>query len=338
MSKVGVLLINLGTPDSPLPSSVYLYLKQFLNDPRVIDLPGLLRYFLVNWLIVPTRYKKSAHAYQQIWTENGSPLLLNTEHLRKLVSEELGDAFQVEVCMRYGNPSIESVVKKLEHCLKIIAIPLFPQYASAANGSAVEELLRVISSQWNIPEIVVLRDFYNHPAFIKAYAATIKDHLAQKQVDMLVMSYHGLPERHINKSKCVAKCSRVNACPPLSADNAYCYRAQCYETSRLLANELALNESQFLVTFQSRLGRTPWIQPYTDIQLPVLAKRGIKNIAIVCPSFVSDCLETLEEINIRAREQWHELGGKEFTFIPCINAHPLWAQGVAEMVKMHHLG
>lgn len=333
MSKTGVLLINLGTPDSPKPASVYTYLKQFLNDPRVIDLPALARYFLVNWLIIPTRYKKSAHAYQQIWTEQGSPLLVNTQALQKLVATELGDAFQVEIGMRYGNPSIESAVQKLQDCQKIIAIPLFPQYSSAANGSAAEELLRVIGSQWNVPEISVTRDFYNHPAFIEAYADTIKQHLADKQVDTVVFSYHGLPERHINKSNCLAQCSRVQACPAMSAANSYCYRAQCYETTRLLAEKLGLAESQYIVTFQSRLGRTPWIKPYTDIELPALAKRHIKNIAIVCPSFVSDCLETLEEINMRAREQWQELGGKEFTFIPCVNAHPVWVRGVAEMVK-----
>lgn len=333
MMKTGVLLINLGTPDSPEPAAVYTYLKQFLNDPRVIDLPALARYLLVNALIVPFRHKKSAHAYRQIWTKEGSPLLVNTENLRQAVAEKLGDQFKVEIGMRYGNPSIASAVKNLNKCLEIIAIPLFPQYASASNGSAVEELLRVIGSQINIPQITVTRDFYNNNHFIESYAAIIKEHLANKNVDIVLFSYHGLPERHINKSKCIAQCSRTMPCPPMSADNSYCYRAQCYETSRLLAKKLGLNESQTLVTFQSRLGRTPWIKPYTDIELPLLAKRGIKNIAIVCPSFVSDCLETLEEINIRAREQWNELGGKEFTFIPCINSHAVWVEGIAEIVR-----
>lgn len=333
MTKTGVILINLGTPDSSKPGAVYTYLKQFLNDPRVIDLPALVRYFLVNGLIIPMRYKKSAHAYQQIWTEQGSPLLVNTKTLQQAVAKLLGEAFQVEIGMRYGNPSIESAVKRLQNCTKIIAIPLFPQYSSAANGSAAEELLRVVASQWNVPEISVTRDFYNHPKFIKAYAATIKEHLQNKQVDKVIFSYHGLPERHITKSNCVAPCSRETACPRMGSANSFCYRAQCYETTRLIAQELGLTEAQYLVTFQSRLGRTPWIKPYTDIELPELAKRGDKSIAIVCPSFVSDCLETLEEINMRAREQWLELGGTSFTFIPCINNHPVWVEGVADMVR-----
>ena len=333
MSKTGVILINLGTPASPKPAAVYSYLKQFLNDPRVIDLPALVRYFLVNWLIIPTRYKKSAHAYQQIWTEQGSPLLVHARALQDAVAAKLGDNFQVEIGMRYGEPSIESAVRKLQGCLKIIAIPLFPQYSSAASGSAVEELLRVVGAQWNIPEISVTRDFYHNAAFIKSYAAVIKQQLADKSIDQLIFSYHGLPLRHIHKSECRAKCGREQACPVMSEENSYCYRAQCYETSRLLAQELGLTTSDYRVTFQSRLGRTPWIKPYTDVELTELAKQQVKNSAIVCPSFVADCLETLEEMNIRGREQWRQLGGESFTFIPCINAHPVWVEGVVEMVK-----
>jgi protoporphyrin/coproporphyrin ferrochelatase len=333
MSKTGVLLINLGTPDSPQPKSVYKYLKQFLNDPRVIDLPRALRYLLVNWIIVPFRYKKSAHAYQQIWRETGSPLLIYSEALAQGVATELGHEFQVELGMRYGHPSIESALKKLQSCEKIMVIPLFPQYSSAANGSAVEECLRVLGSQWNIPQLFITKDFYNHPAFIKAYAEVVQTHLRNKQTDMIVFSYHGLPERHINKSDCQSACTRKLACPGMTGQNAFCYRAQCFETTRLIAQELGLTESQYMVTFQSRLGRTPWIAPYTDIELPKLIDRNIKNIAIVCPSFVSDCLETLEEINMRAREQWRELGGHEFTFIPCINDSRTWVRGLAEMIR-----
>ncbi len=333
MSKTGVLLVNLGTPDTAKPASVYVYLKQFLNDPRVIDIPALLRYFLVNWIIVPFRYKKSAHAYQQVWTEKGSPLLVHSLALVNSVAKTLGDGFHVELGMRYGNPSIESAVKKLSACEKIIAVPLFPQYSSAASGSAVEELLRVLGQQWNIPAITITKDFFNHPDFISAYASIIKEQLQNKPCDLVVFSYHGLPERHLNKSACHAPCSRVTACPPMDDSNAFCYRAQCYDTTRLLAAELNLSADQYLVTFQSRLGRTPWIQPYTDIELPNLAKRGVKNIAIVCPSFVADCLETLEEINMRAREQWQELGGQAFTFIPCLNDSERWTQGLVKIIQ-----
>lgn len=333
MSKTGVLLINLGTPDNCDPKSVYTYLKQFLNDPRIIDLPGLLRYVLVNYLIVPFRYKKSAHAYQQIWTSTGSPLLTNSQELLNSLMSELDSTFQIELGMRYGNPSIESAVDKLKECQKIIAIPLFPQYSSAATGSAIEELLRVLGKQWNIPEISIKRDFFNQPDFIHAYASVIKNSLKSKKFDSLVFSYHGLPERHIEKSACRAACSKVQACPQPNELNTYCYRAQCYETSRLIAEELNLPPTKYVVAFQSRLGRTPWIKPYSDVMLAELRNQNVENIAIVCPSFVSDCLETLEEINIRARAQWLELGGQEFTFIPCLNQHPLWVKGLAKMIN-----
>jgi ferrochelatase len=332
-SKTGVLLINLGTPDSAKPSSVRAYLKQFLNDPRVIDLPKLVRYVLVNGVIIPFRYKKSAHAYQQVWTKAGSPLLTNSQELITALRDEMGIAYQVELGMRYGNPSIESAVDKLKNCSKIIAVPLFPQYSSAATGSAIEEFLRTLGKQWNIPDISVKRDFFNHPGFINAYAQLIKDHLKSKQNNTLIFSYHGLPERHIEKSDCRSKCSRLNPCPPVDELNTFCYRAQCYETSRLIAKELNLSADDYIVCFQSRLGRTPWIKPYTDIVLTELREKKIENIAIVCPSFVSDCLETLEEINLRAREQWLALKGKEFTFIPCLNHHPLWVKGLAGMIQ-----
>ena len=210
-TKTGVLLINLGTPNDPSPKSVYTYLKQFLNDPRVIDLPKFMRYILVNGIIIPFRYKKSAHAYQQIWMNNGSPLLINSEKLVQAIKHELGTEITVELGMRYGNPSIESAIAKLKNCQKIIAIPLFPQYSSAATGSAVEELLRVLQHQWNIPEIIVKRDFFNNPDFINAYASIIKENICDKQIDKLIFSYHGLPERHLKKSNCTSICPNDQA-------------------------------------------------------------------------------------------------------------------------------
>lgn len=331
--KTAVLLINLGTPDHCDPKSVYAYLKQFLNDPRVIDLPTVIRYFLVNAVIIPFRYKQSAHAYQQIWTKKGSPLLINSQHLVNAVKKAFDPSIQIELGMRYGNPSIESAIDKLKDCQKIIAIPLFPQYSSAATGSAIEELLRVLGARWNIPEVSVKKDFFNNPDFIHAYATLIKENLKDKKIDTLIFSYHGLPERHIEKSACHSVCSRSEPCPKPDQLNTYCYRAQCYETSRLIAKELNLNSSDYMVSFQSRLGRTPWIKPYTDLILAELRQKNISNIAIVCPSFVSDCLETLEEINIRARIQWLELGGHEFIFIPCLNDHPIWIEGLVKMIK-----
>lgn len=332
-SKIGVLLINLGTPDTCAPKSVYAYLKQFLNDPRVIDLPTILRYVLVNWAIIPFRYKQSAHAYRQIWTKQGSPLLSHSQDLVTAVRKAFDSTTQIELGMRYGNPSIESAVEKLKDCQQIIAIPLFPQYSSAATGSAVEELLRVLAKRWNIPEINVKRDFFNNPDYIHAYASLIKDNLKDKKIDAFVFSYHGLPERHIEKSECRSPCNRLEPCPKPDHLNTYCYRAQCYETSRLIAKELNLNSTDYVVSFQSRIGKMPWIKPYTDLMLAELRQNKANTIAIVCPSFVADCLETLEEINLRARAQWLELGGREFVFIPSLNDHPLWVEGVVNMIK-----
>jgi ferrochelatase len=332
MSKTGVLLINLGTPNNCNIKSVYSYLTEFLNDPRVIDLALLPRWILTNLIIVPFRCKKSTRAYQKIWLSNGSPLLVHSKNLKDALAVELTDKYQVELAMRYGNPSIPLALKNLRDCHRIIAIPLFPQYSSAATGSAMAKLLNELGKQWNIPELKIIRDFYNAPGFIASYADIIKKHTANNSFDLILFSYHGLPERHINKSRCQAKCNRSSACPALSEANLYCYRAQCYATSHLLANALNLASSQYQVSFQSRLGRTPWIKPYTDLILPTLIKQGIKNIAIACPSFVADCLETLEEINIRAREQWQQLGGNNFIFIPCLNNHPLWVKALAEMV------
>jgi len=331
--KLGVLLINLGTPDDDKPKSVYRYLTQFLNDPRVIDLPKIVRTILVNLLIIPFRYKKSSAAYKKIWTEQGSPLLTNSIALLEDLKQQLGDNFQVELGMRYGKPSIESALTKLENCEKIAIIPLFPQYSSAASGSAIEETLKIIAKKNNIPSIFLQKDFYNNPDFIQSYADIIQQNINLNKTDLIIFSYHGLPLRHIIKSNCQANCDKLTACPIINDSNAYCYRAQCYATSRLIAEKLNLSPNQYQVTFQSRLGKTPWIKPYTDLVLPELIKQNIKNIAIVCPSFVADCLETLEEINLQAREQWEELGGEEFTFIPCINNHPAFVNGLALIAK-----
>ncbi len=318
MNKKGILLINLGTPANCDPWSVYRYLTEFLNDPRVIDLPSIARCVLVNLIIVPLRFKKSAAAYQKIWTTEGSPLLANSQQISNAVANELGDEYHVELAMRYGKPSIASALKKLKACAELTIVPLFPQYSSAATGSAVGKALEIIAKQWNLPAIKTIKDFYDNAGFISAYADVIDKNIAGKKIDKILFSYHGLPERHLDKS---------------GKNNNYCYRTQCYATADLLAQKLNLTKQQYTVCFQSRLGRTPWIKPYTDLVLPELIQQGVKNIAIVCPSFVADCLETLEEINIRAREQWQQLGGNEFVFVPCINAHPIWIKALIEKVR-----
>ncbi|HEX4045237.1 MAG TPA: ferrochelatase [Gammaproteobacteria bacterium] len=329
MSKTGILLLNIGTPAHPDTLSVFRYLKQFLSDPRVIDLPALWRWLLVHGLILPLRSRRSARAYQQIWTQAGSPLLINSQRLQAALAAQLGNAYQVEIGMRYGKPDIHTALKKLADCSQIKILPLFPQYSSAATGSALAEA--------NLPQAVEQLYFYQHPGFIAAYLAVIKVQLANKSVDKLIFSYHGLPERHLihnqfGEGECHAVCDKQQDCPSMSAANQWCYRAQCYATSHLLAAGLQLKPAQYTVAFQSRLGRTPWIKPYTDLLLPVLLQQGVKNIAVVCPSFVADCLETLEEVNIRLRASWRQLGGGEFYFIPCLNDHPAWVEALREMV------
>ncbi len=334
MFKQAILLINLGTPDHCDPASVKHYLSQFLNDKRVIDLPAWLRYPLVNAFIVPLRYRKVAKAYQKIWLDIGSPLLVYSEQLKQTLAEKLGDNYQVELGMRYGQPSIETALASYhwDEIDSLTVLPLFPQYSSAATGSALEVVFKFFAKQWNLPSLTVQHDFYAHPAYITAYADMIKKHTQGRNIDLLLFSYHGLPERHINKSHCHAGCDHLSPCPPITANNLYCYRGQCYASSQLIAKELAYSSDQYAVSFQSRLGRTPWIKPYTDLLLPDLIKQGRKNIAIVSPSFVMDCLETLEEINIRLRQQWLSLGGKEFIFIPCLNNSPLLLDMLIDLI------
>ncbi|MFZ2314074.1 MAG: ferrochelatase [Gammaproteobacteria bacterium] len=331
--KKGILLINIGTPDQPDTKSVRRYLKEFLSDPRVIDISAIARWLLVNLFVLPFRSRKSAALYQKIWYKQGSPLLVHTKLLRSSLAKELGSDYKVVFGMRYGQPTIASALANLKDCSSLNVIPLFPQYSSAATGSAIEKTLQVLQSNWNMPAIKIINEFYAHPGFISSYAELIKQSLAEKKVDMLLFSYHGVPERHIDKSKCVAACDHLHACPSITDDNQYCYRAQCHATSDLIAKELNLSPVLYRVAFQSRLGRTPWIKPYTDLLLPELIKSGVKSIAVVSPSFVVDCLETLEEINIRMREQWKVLGGEEFVFIPCLNHSALWVKGLAGMVN-----
>lgn len=332
MTKKGVLLINLGTPDYPDIKSVRRYLKEFLSDPRVIDLPSIMRWILVNAIILPFRPKQSAAAYQKVWLVQGSPLLVHMQHLKEALTVALGSGYQIEFGMRYGSPGIQQALAKLSHCADLYVLPLFPQYSSAATGSAVAKLMRILESRWNMPELIIKRDFYDDPGFISAYASVIKNNIKDKKIDLILFSYHGLPERHVRKSDCQAVCDHKNACPGMGADNRYCYRAQCFATSKLLADALALKVNEYQTSFQSRLGRTPWIKPYTDLLLPELIQQGIKNIAVVCPSFVCDCLETLEEIGIRAREQWRGLGGGELILIPCLNNDPVWVESLVKLI------
>lgn len=330
MMKQGLLLINLGTPDAPDTRSVRRYLREFLADRRVIDLPALIRYPLLYGLILPFRPRQSAQAYQAIWKENGSPLLIHSRNLAAKLQSVLGDRCQVALGMRYGNPSIEQALQQLKHCTHITVLPLYPQYSSAATGSSIENVLTLLAQKPVQPSLTIIRDFYNHPRFLAAQAQRIKPYLDDH--DYLLLSFHGVPERHLKASGCDAICTET--CPLPVAANQACYRAQCFATGQLLAARLGLPAGYYQVAFQSRLGKTPWIKPYTDEVLTELASQGIKRLAVACPSFVADCLETLEEIGLRAQLQWMKLGGEKLTVIPCLNDNQQWVESLVDICQL----
>jgi len=331
-SKV-ILLLNIGTPQEASSDAVKHYLREFLNDSRVINIPSLIRKFLVNFIIVPFRYKTSTRAYRSVWMQEGSPLLALSQRMRDALQKKLGDDYHVKIAMRYGQPNIDNVLSELSDFKSIIVIPLYPQYSSAATGSSVAKVMQYYEQQWNIPQLDIVGDFYNHPGFIKSYAARIRHAMHDQNDYHYLFSYHGLPENHVIKSGCHTSCDHLNACPSVEIQNQYCYRAQCFETSRMLARELQLTDQQYHVAFQSRLGRTPWIKPYTDLLLSELIQKNIRRIAVVCPSFVVDCLETLEEVNIRLRDQWMKLGGEAFITVPCLNDDEVWISSLADLIQ-----
>jgi protoporphyrin/coproporphyrin ferrochelatase len=338
-NRTGVLLINLGTPAAPDKKSVRAYLAEFLHDRRVIDLPALWRYLLVEALILPFRPQWAAQAYQQIWTSAGSPLLVYSQQLAQQLAAKLGENYLVALGMRYGKPDLISAIHYLKQhgCRRWVVMPLFPQYASAVTGSALEKTLHELQQWAEIPQVKLFNSFYDHPGFIKAWRAVVQENLPAESPDVWIFSYHGLPIRQLDKRGCdTTACLAGVHCVAETVHNHSCYRRQCFATSQLLAQALGLAPHQYRVSFQSRLGRTPWITPYTDRLLPELAATGVKKIAVVCPSFVVDCLETLEEIGIRARNQWQQLGGTQFTLIPCLNHHPVWIEGLVNIVSDHH--
>jgi ferrochelatase len=335
--RTGVLLIQLGTPSSPAVSDVRRYLREFLGDRRVLDMPRLPHWLLLHLVILPFRPRRSAAAYASIWTRNGSPLLLHSQGFAEALAEQLGDDFAVFLGMRYGEPSVEAALERLDRSEvdRLIALPLFPQYAESSTGSALAHFLDLAAEMRSAPQITTIADFYDHPGFIDSMAALARPRLREFRPDHVLLSYHGLPERQIRKSDasgthCLAG---EGCCAAIGEANRRCYRAQCFATTRALAAALALEPDRYSLSFQSRLGRIPWIQPYTDQVLPDLASRGIRRLAVLCPSFVADCLETLEEIGIRAREQWMGVGGEDFLMLPSLNAEPCWVEAVAGMIR-----
>ncbi len=321
--KQGLLIINLGTPDNPSISAVRRYLREFLADKRVISIPALFRYLLLYTVILPFRTRRSAHAYKSIWTSEGSPLLCNSRKLANKLQSQLGAHCKIVLGMRYGKPSIQDALSQLQRCEKITIFPLYPQYSSAATGSSIEKALQLLATQPVIPSINIIRDFHAHLLYINAQAALLKPYVADH--DYILFSYHGVPESHLLQSGCKQICKEN--CPIVPINSA-CYRAQCFNTTRLVAKKLGLTDKQHGAAFQSRLGKAAWIKPYTDKIVAELISQGIKRLAIVCPSFVADCLETLEEIGIRMKATWLEMGGEQLTLIPCLNDSDLWVNAV----------
>ncbi|MGL1889408.1 MAG: ferrochelatase [Reichenbachiella sp.] len=332
--KKGVLLVNLGTPDSPSVSDVRKYLREFLIDGRVIDIPFIPRWLLVNLIIAPFRGPKSAKEYMKLWEDRGSPLKYYSEDLASAVQTTLGEEYVVELGMRYQSPSVESALLKLkkQNVSAIKVLPLFPQYASATTGSIIEEVNRIVSQWQIIPEIEFINQFLRHDKFLDTIANNAKVLMKGQEYDHFLFSYHGLPERQIYKAE-INKCNLGDCCNSCEDENIYCYRAQCFETTRLLAQKLELKERQVTTCFQSRLGKDPWIKPYAEDSLKALAGSGIKKVLVFSPAFVADCLETTLEVGETYQEEFIEAGGETWDLVPSLNVDPLWVECVSDLVK-----
>ncbi len=335
-AHTGVLLLNLGTPQAPQSPQVRRYLRQFLTDGRVIDVPAPLRWLLVNGIIAPFRAGKSAAAYRKVWTERGSPLLFHTRDLAEGLERELGGDVPVSIGMRYGEPSIEAGLAELRArgVERVVLAPLYPQYASSSTGTALEAAYRAAGARWNTPYLSVLPPFYEAPPFVRAWVELARPHLERFRPDRVLYSFHGLPERHLAKSDeaAGARCrASADCCAAIAAENRHCYRAQCFATARALGAGLGWPEETSEVAFQSRLG-PGWIQPFTDERIEALARGGTRRLAVLCPAFVADCLETLEEIGMGAREAFRAAGGEDLLLVPSLNAEPAWVSALAELL------
>ena len=314
--RTGVLLVNLGTPERPVCPGLRDYLSEFLMDPRVIELPALFRAILVRGIIVNVRSHKSAATYREIWTENGSPLMLNTQGLCKKTQEVLGDDFDVAMGMRYGKPSVANALKELHDkgVRKLVVIPLYPQYSGSTNGSTFDALGKALSKHRWVPDIKFVSDYYRNPAYSKAIADSITEHWqTHGRKQKLLMSFHGIPKKYIDKGD------------P--------YQQQCLDSGKSIAKQLNLKDDEWMVVFQSRLGAQEWLRPYCDETLKLLPSQGVESVDMICPGFSADCLETLEEIEGENKEYFLEAGGKAYSYIPCLNESDAHAQLMADIVK-----
>ncbi|MCB9771477.1 MAG: ferrochelatase [Candidatus Omnitrophica bacterium] len=333
-TRTGVLLLNLGTPDSPSVADVARYLREFLMDGRVIDIPYYQRWALINLIIAPFRSPQSAKGYQQLWTQDGSPLKVHGYRVTELLQKSLGSDYEVALGMRYQNPSMRSALEQFKNkgFKELIVIPLYPQYASASTGSTQEKLMEEIRRWEIIPTIRTISQFFDHPLFIKAFAELGKKYITQAKYDHFLFSYHGLPERQILKASCNEYCRLGDCCNTFHSKNQFCYRAQCFQTTRLLAKELNISADQYTVCFQSRLGKNPWIKPYTDEIIKDLTVRKIKNVLVFSPAFVADCLETTIEIGVEYNHLFKSLGGEHWQLVESLNSSPTWIECLKQIV------
>lgn len=324
--RTGILLINLGTPDAPTAAAVKPYLREFLSDPRVVEIPRALWWLILNGVILNTRPKKSAEKYAQIWAKEGSPLLLHTQRQAKLLKGYLGESLGnaapvVEFAMRYGNPSVASALEKLkqQNCGRILILPLYPQYAASSTATAFDAVFDALRKMRNMPEIRTVRNFHDHPGYIAALAQSVRDDwMRNGRPDVLVMSFHGVPRYTLDKGD------------P--------YHCECQKTGRLLAEALELKPDQYRISFQSRFGRAEWIKPYTTATLEELGRQGIKRVDVICPGFVGDCLETLEEIALEGKASFLGAGGREFHYIPCLNERDDWIHALSDIISANLQG
>lgn len=322
--KVGIVLVNLGTPDAPTAAAVRPYLKEFLSDPRVVEIPAPIWWVILNLFILPFRSKQSAHKYATIWTKDGSPLKVHTEKQAKLLQGYLGERghqVQVTYAMRYGSPAVADVLQQMKTagCDRILILPAYPQYSGTTTASIFDAVFRPYAKIRNVPELRFIKQYHDHSNYIQALKESVLAHWqANGRPEKLVMSFHGVPKRTL-----------------MLGDPYHC---QCHKTARLLATELGITEEQYLVTFQSRFGKAEWLQPYTAPTLQKMAREGIRHVDVICPGFTSDCLETLEEIAMEVKSDFLEAGGSVFNYIPCLNENPEWMHGLTGIVEQHLSG
>lgn len=323
--KLGVLLTNLGTPDEPTPKALRRYLSEFLSDPRVVEIPRLIWMLILHGIILRVRPKKSAHAYQSVWTDQGSPLLIHTKAQTKALSEKLaekyGESLIVDCAMRYGQPAIKDVIQKMleQGVRRLVVLPLYPQYSGSTTASTFDALAKDFSARRWLPELRFVNGYYDHPLYIKALAAQIKKHWQEHgQADKLILSYHGVPKFFLEKG-----------------DPYYC---QCQVTSRLLIEELGVDPESIITTFQSRFGKAEWLKPYTEQTLKALPEQGTKSVQIMTPGFAADCLETLEEIAVENRDYFLEAGGQEYQYIPALNSEPEHIDALNDIIESNLSG